>query len=449
MSQRHRPFRLGALVLGASALVGAGVSSRAHAAEAEPDSNADGATVSAGNDVAGFVPTLEPPAFALGGYIDVGFADADGDGTSFHPDDQRLPVDYAVDPFATAVNSRGDVASADTGDRLSNGFLPRSAGIGGRPSFLLNTLALELRRGQPGDPLLVFARVHLVPRLDRNGSATRVLVEQAFGRVQPLEGHELLLFVGKFDSVFGIEYLENQSNLRIGVTPSLLARYTTGTSIGAKVFYRRQVEALASAFSLNLTATNSAPFIEVLQAPDVSLTGRPALTGRLGYELNQPGLQVKLGGSAAAAARNDQGDSNTPVRMWGADLRLTALGLSLSGEYLQVDEDRGPYPDKLTGAGTQLIPSGFHVRGFWTQLHYLLPFSSELFRRSFVYLRGEQRRGWFEGFARVLERRLTVGVRLDLGESVAFKAETLLNREYEGAPSVDNDVRCASLVWAF
>ena len=45
------------------------------------------------------------------GYVDVGFAKAQGDGTSFHPADSRAPLDYGVDPFAPAVNSRGEAAS--------------------------------------------------------------------------------------------------------------------------------------------------------------------------------------------------------------------------------------------------------------------------------------------------------------------------------------------------
>ena len=64
------------------------------------------------------------------------------------------------------------------------------------------------------------------------------MLEQAFGRIAPIKSAELAISVGKFDSVFGIEYLENQANFRIGITPSLLARYTTGTSVGIKVFYR-------------------------------------------------------------------------------------------------------------------------------------------------------------------------------------------------------------------
>ena len=43
------------------------------------------------------------------------------------------------------------------------------------------------------------------------------------------------IFVGKFESVVGIEYRERKSTERFGVTPSLIARYTTGTPLGIKV----------------------------------------------------------------------------------------------------------------------------------------------------------------------------------------------------------------------
>ena len=45
-------------------------------------------------------------ALKFNGYIDVGFAAAQGDGTSFAEGDTRLPADYGVDTFATAVNLR-------------------------------------------------------------------------------------------------------------------------------------------------------------------------------------------------------------------------------------------------------------------------------------------------------------------------------------------------------
>ena len=85
---------------------------------------------------------------------------------------------------------------------------------------------------------MVFTRMHLLPRLDGDGETTRLLLEQAFGRIAPIKSAELAISVGKFDSVFGIEYLESQANFRVGITPSLFARYTTGTSVGIKAFYR-------------------------------------------------------------------------------------------------------------------------------------------------------------------------------------------------------------------
>ena len=91
---------------------------------------------------------------------------------------------------------------------------------------------------------MVFSRVQFLPRfIDAadGGDGTRVVVEQAFGRLVPFDSQELALTVGKFDSVFGIEYLDNQANIRTGITPSLIARYTTGQSIGAKLFYRIQI----------------------------------------------------------------------------------------------------------------------------------------------------------------------------------------------------------------
>ncbi len=87
------------------------------------------------NDSDGYTPAVEgagaPSPLSIDGYIDVGFAKAQGNGTSFAPNDQSIPADYGVDTFAPAVNSRGDVASTNSNGRFVNGFLPRSVGIGG------------------------------------------------------------------------------------------------------------------------------------------------------------------------------------------------------------------------------------------------------------------------------------------------------------------------------
>jgi hypothetical protein len=405
------------------------------------------------NDSEGYTPPAEgagaPAPFSINGYVDVGFAKAQGDGTSFAPGDTRVPLDYGVDGFAPAVNSRGDAASTDPGPgRTVNGFLPRSAGIGGRPSFLLNTLDVDLKYVAPGAPLTVFSRVQFLPRfIETGGDATRVYVEQAFGRIVPFDSQELALSVGKFDSVFGIEYLDNQANIRTGVTPSLIARYTTGQSIGAKLFYRLQIAPIWSALSLNVAVTNSSTFIEVLQPPDANLTGAPVGSGRLGYELNAPVLQAKLGVSAMYGPRNDQPERSAHQRALGADLRVAVAGIYVNAEYVRVEEDEGG--PKTTGAGAFPVSSGFNARGGYVQLAYALALDLGPLRKLTVYARYDHRHAYFEGFTAITVDRITGGVRLDLWEALILKGEYLDNRELAGAPTVANNVFTSSLVYSW
>ena len=143
------------------------------------------------------------------------------------------------------------MASADSGGRFINGFLPRSADIGGRPSFLLNTISVDLAHGQPTGTLMLFARVQLLPRLADQGSVARLVLEQAFGRMAPLCQPGAVVYRGQVR--FGVRHRVpgERGPLRTGITPSLIARYTTGSSIGAKLFYRLQIAPLWSALSLN------------------------------------------------------------------------------------------------------------------------------------------------------------------------------------------------------
>ena len=147
--------------------------------------------------------------------------------------------------------------------------------------------------------------------------------------------------------------------------------------------------------------------------------------------------------------RNDQGDAGAKQHGLGVDLRLLFPYVSFAGEYLRLDQDPAPGVDKVTGLGRQSFASAFRVRGFYGTVAVELPWAGEVFRRTAVYVRGEQRHAWFEGTTPLTVRRITVGARFDLWDALAFKAEMLLNREILGAPTVPNDVFAASAVWAF
>jgi hypothetical protein len=438
--------RAGALAVVAGLSLGAAPArAQAQAPAAEP------AEEPSENDAEGYSPPGEgaggPPVLMIGGYVDVGWANAQGNGTSFAPGDTRIPLDYGVDPFATAVNSRGDVASTDSGGIFTNGFLPHSVGIGGRPSFLINTVTTDLKYSAPMAPLTIFTRIQVLPRFSDTGDATHVIVEQAFGRVVPFDSQELALAVGKFDSVFGIEYLDNQSNIRTGITPSLIARYTTGQSVGAKLFYRLQLAPLWSALSINMAATNSGTFIDALQTPDISLTGTPVGSARLGYELNLRRVQVKLGVSGMYGPRNDQHDRSAIQKAHGADLRVAFYGVYLNAEALQIDEDSGG--PKSNDSGSFAVSSEFHGRGFYAQLAWALGLDAGPLRKITPYARYEQRHAWFHGYTPITVDRITGGLRVDLWESLIVKFELLFNGELSGAPTVANNVQTASVVYSW
>jgi hypothetical protein len=439
--------------------LGAGV----FAISAFVSSAAQGQVVDETDDIGAAIPSSAPP-LVITGYVDVGFAKAQGDGTSFPSSYGAVPppgpADYYVDTFAPAVNSRGEAASTafPTGT-TAGGFLPRSASVGGKPSFLINTANVDLRYTAPELPVLIFTRLQVLPRLtDADGESTRLFLEQAFGRITPVKSAELAISIGKFDSVFGIEYLENEANFRVGVTPSLLARYTTGQSTGVKVFDRYQLIPIASAVSLNVSATNSGTFVEALQGPSRSLTGRPNVAARLGYELNLSRVSVKVGGSAAYGPRNDQSATTQAAeKVLGVDARLVVPTLTIAGEYVHVEEESaeaaGGRPiAKLAGSGPYPAIAEFYAHGFWVQAAEELPLPVDpLVFRLTIYARYEQRHAQFPDYtdASIVVDRVTGGVNLGFGESLQVKAEYLVNRELEGAPQVANDVFTSSAVWTW
>ncbi len=404
------------------------------------------------NSTDGYTPKEESTsivdALKFGGYVDVGFVAPFGNGASWAAGDSRLPSDYGVDTFATAVNSRGEVASTKWGG-YSNGFRPRSVGIEGRPSFLLNTLSADVRFAPQTVPVMIFARVQVLPRFEPGGDPTRVELQQAFGKVTPFSTEEFTIALGKFDSVFGIEYLENEANLRTGITPSLISRYTTGQGLGAKLFYRFHLAPIWSAISINAAATVGGTRVESLMNPHVSMTGVPVGSARLGYELNLQKVQLKLGVSGLYGPRNDQKHREVTQRAIGVDLRLTAFGLSVSAEFLRLVDDEGRLPGKFTPLGEFDFASGFHVYGFYGTLAWKLPFETAWFNGLTIYGRYDHRRAQFKDFDWVEVNRVTGGLRVDLFGMLALKAEYLFNGELAGVPDVGNDVFTTSAVFSW
>lgn len=75
------------------------------------------------------------------GFVDVGWFDVGGDGTSYAYD-RTEPQDgtwvYSGDPWAATINSQGD--PGDLGNRFNNLQRHDRIASGGRPTFLVNTI---------------------------------------------------------------------------------------------------------------------------------------------------------------------------------------------------------------------------------------------------------------------------------------------------------------------
>ncbi len=182
------------------------------------------------------------PRVILGGYIDLGFFATQGNGSGIIRDQGNFYFPqyagkygwvFLGDLLATPINTRGE--PADLGD--ATGAEPRYDTIhsGGAPSFIANEINMTMTSGLTPSAVAT-ASVNFMPRSGSNFSLGDVFdADIAQLEWMPTRTQKTSIFVGKFDSVLGIEYRDRKSNQRYGITPSLIARYTTGTAVGVKV----------------------------------------------------------------------------------------------------------------------------------------------------------------------------------------------------------------------
>ena len=191
------------------------------------------------------VVTGSTPSLTLSGYSDVGFFVAQGDGVGFVQD---------VGPMATRAFP-AILRHATTGCSWATSWRPRSTRAArsptwairrastrqdlidsnGAPSFIANEVNLTLNSAL-AENVVGVGSVNFMPRTGtdfRFGDVVRRRPAVA-GMDGRRERRKTSIFVGKFESVIGIEYRERKANRRFGITPSLIARYTTGTPLGIK-----------------------------------------------------------------------------------------------------------------------------------------------------------------------------------------------------------------------
>lgn len=393
-------------------------------------------------------PADDPPTYRprleIEGYADFGFFAPMGDGSGVREDvgnaaAPKLAGQYGWvflgDLLSPAINTRGE--AADLGD-LPGIDRFDSIDSNGALGFVLNEVNLRLR-AHPAERVSLLASVNFVPRTGRDFRfGDFIEVEQAQLEWQPFASHPTSVFVGKIEPSVGIEYRDRRADRRFGITPSLLARYTTGTQLGIKVrslLFERYLIVAAS-------FTNGSSTIEPFHFYDeIDSNDGKTVSGRVALSLPLAGLheilagRLELGLSGAWGPQDVARDVRGGQWLMAADAYYDGVELYLRAEIL-----RGGSPGRpVDGAyGLDLRLGGYLEMG-WRISPLLGVYGRVELRDALVTLGNERAylsRTW----------RGTLGARCTFNAFLAVKAEYLHNGEWGELPSIPNDVFTSSLV---
>jgi hypothetical protein len=395
---------------------------------------------------------LLPLRSRLTGYVDFGFFATGGDGAGTRVDlGNRVFPEYAGvvsgswvfmgDPLSTAINSRGE--PADTGDSRAVTFDPVDSQ--GHPSFIANAVNLTLFVPL-SERLLLNASLDMVPRSRDVSDPTGLFVgdfvdvKLAYAEYRaPLEFVKLSLYAGKMESVLGFEYRTQDAPFRLGVTPSLICRYTCGRPLGVKA----RTQFLDETLVLNVSVTNGSTFSEGFPLSDeIDSNAMKTVSGRLSYRLPL-GTGFELGASGAYGAQDLQ--ENNGIRQWhvGADAHFGSRDFDVTAEVVHGRANGRTEPGQAPcGIAPCLDYKGAYLLAGYRLTNTLMP-----------YVRADWRDALHESgdsFVYVSKlARATGGLRYEPAPYVLFKAEYILNRELGRIPQFSNDVFTTSVIFKY
>ena len=384
------------------------------------------------------------PRVIVGGYIDLGFFATEGNGSGIVRDQGHMLFPqysnygwlFYGDILSTAVNSRGE--AADLGD-AAGVVRQDSIHSGGAPGFIANEINLNLTSGL-GPTAIATASLNFTPRTGSNFSLGDFFdADIAQLEWMPTTSQKTSIFVGKFDSVLGIEYRERKSNQRYGITPSLIARYTTGTALGVKVrskFGPDDVLVLAGSITNGSFTQEQFFFYNEI---DTNL-GKTA-SGRASLHPPIP-LDMELGVSGSYGAQDRSPNDVGKMWFWGVDYQLHFKRADLKAQYL-----KGASPGDAANDvyGLQLHGGGYVELDGYLASHFGVIGRIE-YRDAFVWLGDPNAAGGADRAYLTKGWRATGGVHINFTDRIVLKAEYLHNGEYGGIPQIRNDVFTSSLV---
>lgn len=396
--------------------------------------------------------TPTPLAFTFRGYFDFGFFVPQGDGAGIVQDfgDQVLrrarPGDvgkyawvFLGDILSPAVNARGEAADLGPAPGVDRFDSIDSQGAMGavlnEANFTVDVGVSSWARGS--------LSVNVVPR---GGGEFSIgdFIELDLAQLELIVSDAMptSVFAGKIEPVIGVEYKRRRADLRFGITPSLIARYTSGAQLGLKV--RSKLLGgwvLLAAAVTNQSATQEQfHFSEELDSNDgKTASGRAALRIPLNELFPEVfSAALELAGDGLVGPQDRARDSDDLFVLWGFDWEYDGVDFGLRGQFL-----RGSSPGRAADRayGLDLIASGY------VEVDYMItPFLGVMARADF-------RNAWVTlGLERAYltqSWRATGGLRVVFNRHFVLKGEYLHNGEYGELPQIDNDIFTSSLVVSY
>jgi len=376
----------------------------------------------------------------IGGYGDVGFFATQGDGSGLRrdvahamfPQHQDIGWVFYGDLLATQINSRGDVADLGEVPGVNRFDAVNSEGT---PTFLVNELNLTVNAGL-GSQALFTSSVNFTPRSGTEFSfGDSFDIDLAQLEWMPTDSGKTSIFVGKVDSVIGHEYKTRKAPQRFGITPSLIARYTTGTAVGIKARTKLAGDhlILAAAVTNGSFGTERFHFFS-----ETDTNTFKTVSGRAAVRIPIGDGALELGPSGSWGTQDGATDGTKKMWFFGADAELEVSRLNLKAAWL-----RGKAPgDEMTMAYSLDLKNGGYVEANVILTPTLGLLGRAEFRDALVQQSTERlyiTKNW----------RTTAGVRLTFNSRAVVKAEFSHNGEYGGTPSIPDDVVTTSAVMTF
>jgi hypothetical protein len=282
--------------------------------------------------------------------------------------------------------------------------------------------------------------VNFVPRSGSNFSLGDFMdVDLAQLEWMPTKSQRTSIFIGKVDSVLGIEYRDRKAVQRFGITPSLIARYTTGTALGVKVRTKigpRDLLVIAGSVTNGSFTTEQFHFYN-----EIDTNAGKTASGRVALHLPLP-FDLELGASGMWGPQDRSPNNDGAMWFWGGDLLLHYRSLDLKAQYL-----RGGAPgDALNNVYGLNLHGGAYAEVDWMLTPVVGLLGRGEYRDAMVWLGDSTTPAGANRLYLTKSWRGTGGVRIVFTDQLVLKLEYLRNGEYGGIPQIRNDIFTMSLL---